>query len=421
MELKLQPRLKQQLTLSQGMLQSLSILGFSTDELYKYLMSKQEKNPFLKVSYKHSVHTEFNSNIEDTTLDFTRQITEQLLHLNVSKRLIYILKLVLADLSETGFLTQSKNQMAITFGASIEEIDEVLSLLKQCEPEGLGCSDLQEFLVQQSKDCPPKVKEVLQNHYQLFLNQKWDDLIRKSGCSKEEIKEICQYVSKMKTRPISGRLNDHVLIRPDVSIAIKSGKLRAAFHEHAFPQTFFDCSFDPGSEDCVEVKQYLKSYHEEVKVLKEQLEIRKETLRKITEEIIESQNDFFNKGPDYLKTMTMTEISHRLDVHVSTVSRAVREKYIATPYGTFAFRHFFNKSNQFLDERKMTVNQLKKFILSNINSEDRGKPISDQVIVNRLKSHGIDVSRRVIAKYREQLNIPASFKRKELFLLRSGC
>lgn len=421
MELKLQPLLKQQMILSQEMLQSLSILGYSTDELHSMLLSKQETNPFLKIRYKRTDPIEFLPHMETSTIDFTQQILEQLLHLNISKRLTYMIKLVLADLSESGFLTQSPHDMAVNFRASITEIEEALLLLRQCEPEGLGCVDLQEFLVRQAECCPKKVIVVLENHYELFLNQKWHELTRQTGFSREEIMEVCKYVSKMKTRPLSEMQCENIVIRPDVSVTITGSKMRTRYHEHAFPETFFDYDFEDGYEKNVEVKKYLEHHFGEAKILKEQLEIRKETIRKITEEIVERQTEFFYRGPEFLKSMTMVEISQNLDFHVSTISRAVKGKYISTPYGTFAFRHFFTKSNQFLDENKMTVNQLKKFILSSIKTEDSRKPISDQEIVNRLKEQDIYISRRVVAKYREQLNVPASFKRKELFLLKSGC
>lgn len=421
MELKLQPVLKQQMILSQGMLQSLNILGYSTDELHALLTSKQEENPFLKIQYKRAGPLEVPSDIIDSTIDFSQQILEQLLHLNVSKRLAYITKLILADLSETGFLSQSPNEMALCFSTSIEEIQQALLLLRQCEPEGLACANLQEFLVRQAERCPEEVKDILENYYDLFLHQKWLELTRQTGYSREELKAVCGYISKMKTRPLAGLRSENRLIRPDVSVSFEGGKLRTKFYEHAFPQTFFDYGFEGGLGENVQVKNYLKSYYEEVKVLKEQLEIRKETIRKITEEIVGRQTEFFRRGPEYLKSLTMTELAEKLNVHVSTISRGVREKYISTPYGTFAFRHFFTTSNQFLDENKMTVNQLKKYILTTIKSEDSRKPVSDQEIVNMLKEKGIDISRRVIAKYRQQLNVPSSSKRKELFLIKSGC
>lgn len=421
MALKLQAVLAQKMILSQEMLQSLNILGCSTEELHTLLKAKQEKNPFLKVRYKRAGHIEFLSDGKDPTIDFTEGIMEQLLHEKATKRLTYITKLVLADLSETGFLTQTPNEMAVNFRSSVEEIQEALSLLGQCEPEGLGCANLQEFLMRQAEGCPAKVKNLLENYYELFLHQKWHELMRQSGYSRKEVNEVCAYVSKMKTRPLPGTLSENLLIRPDASVAIKVGKLRTTFYEHAFPHTFFDYDFEEELLESTEVKKYLEGHYEEARVLKEQLEIRKETIRKVIEEIVERQTDFFYQGPEFLKSLTMMEIAQKLDVHVSTISRAVKEKYISTPYGTFALRHFFTKSNQFLDENKMTVNQVKKYILSTINAEDRRRPISDQEIVNRLKDQGIDISRRVIAKYREQLDLPASFRRKELFLLKSGC
>lgn len=421
MELQLKPVMKQEIKLTQGMLQSLNILGYSSDELHSLLMSKQEENPFLKVRYKRTNHIEFSPDIKDCSIDFAQQIIEQLLHLKVSKRLSHITKLILSDLSETGFLTQTPNELALCFRASAEEIQEALLLLKQCEPEGLGCANLQEFLGLQAEKCPSSVKDILENHYELFLHQKWIELTQKSGYSREEIKEVCEHVSRMKTRPLPGIQSENLLIKPDVLVTIKDGMLRTRFYEHAYPQVSFDYNFDGELKERKEVDKYLKNYFEEVKTLKEQLEVRRDTIRKVTEEIVERQADFFRRGPEFLKSLTMTEISQKLNVHVSTISRAVREKYLSTPHGTFAFRHFFTTSNQFLNEDKMTVNQVKKYILLIIKSEDGRKPISDQEIANKLKDKGIDISRRVIAKYRQQLNVPASSKRKELFLLNSGC
>lgn len=412
MELKLQPLLKQNLFLAQGMVQYLNVLECSTDELHSLLSSMQEKNPFLKVQFKHSNYKECTSEIKDSSTDFSQEILDQLLHLNLSTRLKYIIKLILADLSETGFLTQKPAEMALCFQALREEIDEALRLLKGCEPEGLGSATLQEFLVLQADKHPTAVKDVLQNYYGLFLHQKWTELSRRSGYSLEEIKEVCGCVSKMKTRPLSGESQEIMIIRPDVSINNRDGKLHIQFHEHAFPQTFFDGEY---GEENVEVKKYLKEQYEEVRILKEQLELRKETIRKIAEEIAKRQVDFFQKGPEALKSLTMTELARSLNLHVSTISRAVKEKYMATPYGTFSFRHFFSTSNQFLDESKMTVNQLKKFIFTTIKTENKKKPLSDQDIAKKLRAEGIEVSRRVIAKYRHQLNLPGSSKRKELF------
>lgn len=415
MELKLQPMLNQKMILSQEMLQSLNILEHSTDELHSLLISKQEKNPFLKLHYKSATHRECPADIRDSSIDFSREIMDQLLHLNLSGRLKYIIKLVLADLSETGFLTQTPNEMALCFRASIEEIHKTLDLLEMCEPKGIGSANLQEFLLMQSKDSPEAVKDILKNYYHLFLHQKWGELTRRSGYSMEDIKNACECISKMKTRPLSRDDNDNLQIRPDAGVSIVKGKLHIHFYEHAFPQLSFDGGFESQIEESIEIKKYLKEHYDEIKVLKEQLELRKETIRKIIEEIVYRQPDFFLNGPESLKSMTMTELSQNFNLHVSTISRAVREKYIMTPYGTFAMRYFFSNSNQFLDETKMTVNQLKKFIFTNIQSEDKRKPISDQEIVNRLKSDGIEISRRVIAKYRHQLNFPSSSKRKNYF------
>src|SRR5690606_7239100 len=151
---------KQNLFLAQGMVQYLNVLECSTDELHSLLSSMREKNPFLKVQFKNSSYKECPSEIKDSSTDFSQEILDQLLHLNLSTRLKYIIKLVLADLSETGFLTQTPAEMALCFQALREEIDEALRLLKGCEPEGLGSATLQEFLVLQADKHPTAVKDV---------------------------------------------------------------------------------------------------------------------------------------------------------------------------------------------------------------------------------------------------------------------
>lgn len=412
MNLQLQSVTTQKILLSQVMWQSLNILECSTEELQAFLQDKQEKNPFLKIRYRNNETWEFANDIKDSSYDFSQDIQEQLLHIDISERLMKIIKLVIADLSETGFLTQTPNEMSLCFKAAVKEINEALELLRNCKPEGLGCANLQEFLIRQSEEMPEKITDILTNYYDLFLHQQWKELSKHSSYSLEDIKEASVYISRMKTRPLDGNGRKVIFVRPDVTISVTENQPTIKFHEHAFPKTFFDYEYEGEPEESVEVKKYLKDQYKEVETIKEQLALRKETLRKIVEKLVIIQEEFLRKGPKYLKTMTMTNLARQLDLHVSTVSRAVREKYILTPYGTFPMRYFFSSCNKFLDETKMTVNQLKGFVFDTIQSEDKSKPVSDQEIVNILKRGGVKVSRRVIAKYRQELNLPASIKRK---------
>jgi RNA polymerase sigma-54 factor len=140
---------------------------------------------------------------------------------------------------------------------------------------------------------------------------------------------------------------------------------------------------------------------------------RKETLLKVSMKIIEKQPDFFLKGPAHLNPLTMREVAEELEIHESTVSRTVREKYMQTPAGTYELKSFFTSSIQTTENDQASSQQVKAAIEAFIKEENKQKPISDQDIVEMLKEReGMVVSRRTVAKYRDQLGIPSSSKRK---------
>jgi RNA polymerase sigma-54 factor len=163
-----------------------------------------------------------------------------------------------------------------------------------------------------------------------------------------------------------------------------------------------------------QVNRFLQDKLQDYHWIQKSIEQRKETLTRVVAKIIEKQAAFFQKGSQYLVPMTMKEVAGELDIHESTVSRAVREKYVQTPIGTFALKSFFTSTIQTVsDEENTSSTQVKKKIETLIEKENKQKPLSDQEIVEQLKTEeGMVVSRRTIAKYRDQLGIPSSTKRK---------
>ncbi|MFL6518337.1 MAG: RNA polymerase sigma-54 factor, partial [Bacillus sp. (in: firmicutes)] len=163
-----------------------------------------------------------------------------------------------------------------------------------------------------------------------------------------------------------------------------------------------------------QVSRFLQDKLQDYQWIQKSIEQRKETLTRVVAKIIEIQAAFFQKGSQYLVPMTMKEVAGELEIHESTVSRAVREKYVQTPIGTFALKSFFTSTIQNVsDDENTSSTQVKKKIAMLIEKENKQKPLSDQEIVERLKvEEGMVVSRRTIAKYREQLGIPSSSKRK---------
>ena len=163
-----------------------------------------------------------------------------------------------------------------------------------------------------------------------------------------------------------------------------------------------------------QVNRFLQEKFQDYQWILKSIEQRKETLTNVVAKIVEKQPSFFQKGAQYLVPMTMKEVAGELDIHESTVSRAVREKYVQTPIGTFTLKSFFTSTIQTVSEDEGTSStQVKNSISKLIEKENKEKPLSDQEIVEQLKTiEGIVVSRRTIAKYRDQLGIPSSSKRK---------
>lgn len=408
----MQPTLVQKLFISTSMLESLEILEETGESIEAWVKAKQFHNGFIKFtgsSQNIEGISSRNNIVED---NFTEEIMEQLLDFDITDRLQKIVKLITYDLSEVGFLTQSVEEMANCFGATISEIQEALTIIKRCEPKGLACINLQEYLILQSKEMPPFVGDILANYYYLFLHQKWERLSRESGHSLDVIKDAAAHISKMKTRPVSKEYREPVHLKPDMTVTIENGKPETVLHPHAFPETTYDFDFANSTTEDAEVKRFVESQMLEARKVSEILQLRKETTHRILDTIVERQSNFFIHGPEQLKSLTMTEVAYGLQISVSTVSRAVKNKSIATPSGTYEMRYFFVTTNNSLDESKMTKGQLKQFIFNTIQYEDVRKPVSDQEIVKKLEEKGVYVSRRVIAKYRQQMNLSSSYKRR---------
>ncbi|HVH96403.1 MAG TPA: RNA polymerase sigma-54 factor, partial [Bacillus sp. (in: firmicutes)] len=204
-------------------------------------------------------------------------------------------------------------------------------------------------------------------------------------------------------------------ITPDIIIKREGEEFSVSIFDVAHPNIQFNQSYFQRFQSLGDqkVNQYLQEKQRDFQWIMRSINQRKETISKVALKIIEKQPDYFIYGPDHLKPMTMKEISDELGIHESTVSRAVREKYAQTPYGTVELRTFFSSNIRTTSNEDTSSIQVKNVISDLIEKENKLKPLSDQEIVNVLnEKKGIVVSRRTIAKYRDQLGIPSSSKRK---------
>ncbi|WP_235425049.1 RNA polymerase factor sigma-54 [Heyndrickxia ginsengihumi] len=332
-----------------------------------------------------------------------------------------IIHLYIHHLDENGYLNISVETAAKQAKVSTEEAQEGLEILQMLDPAGIGARSLQEcLLIQISRDAkaPAIASEVIEHHFLEFADKKWKHIAKAINVPIQDIQKVSDYIQTLNPRPAAPFINDlPQYITPDLMVKYHNGELELYLVEHAVPRIGLNedyTSMMSASQD-EQVSQFLKEKVQEYRWIQKSIQSRKETLLKIGNILLEKQHDFFLYGKGQLKPLTMKEVSEMIDMHESTVSRAVREKYIQTPFGTFPLKSFFSNAlpiHTETGEDSASSTQIKTAISDLIAKEDKKKPLSDQAIVNLLNQEGYAISRRTVAKYREQLNIPSSAKRK---------
>jgi RNA polymerase sigma-54 factor len=302
---------------------------------------------------------------------------------------------------------------------SEQEIEEAIHLIQSLEPAGIGARNLQECLLLQlerSEDNNKLASMILSDYFLLFAEKKWKTIAKELSIELKEIQEVFDYIQFLNPRPASDFYQEPApYIVPDLNILREGEDLTVHFFDEAMPKIRFNEKYfrQLNGKDDEKVKRFLQEKQQDFHWITKSLDQRRDTLIKVALKIIEKQPDYFINGPTYLKPMTMKEISDEIGIHESTVSRAVREKYAQTPFGTVELRSFFSSTIKTTSSEDASAVQVKKEIADLIQKEKKTKPLSDQELVHLLeKNNGLIVSRRTIAKYRDQLGIPSSSKRK---------
>lgn len=441
--MNLKPGLWQQqtlkLTMTQELSQAIALLQYSTQELTSFLEDKAIENPLLKLesgnvqtmdprrdspSKRKQLKVEKDKQswieqigTENKTLDAYLQ--SQINTSPLSQEVRLVIDELIYHIDENGYLCAELEEIANKMNIPIEKVEKGLSLIHELEPAGVGARDLKECLLLQLRriESENELAEVIvQKHFTLFAEKKWKELGKLLGVTPANIQKVFDIIQTLNPRPAAEFQRSHpVYIIPDVVVKWDGEAFSISVFDEALPKISFNDQYYQqfSSYQDKQVSRFLQEKQQDYFWIVKAIEQRKETLTKVAVKIVEKQNDFFIKGPSFIKPMTMKDISEELGIHESTVSRAVREKYAQTPYGLYELRSFFSSNIQTTSSENASSQQVKDIITQLVGKEDKQKPLSDQEIVNALKNnHGIVVSRRTIAKYRDQLGILSSSKRK---------
>ena len=316
----------------------------------------------------------------------------------------------------------------------LSELEEVLKVIQDFEPLGVGARNLQEtMLIQLRKRQASEVVsislEIVENHFNALSKKHYDKLISKLSISEDLLKKSLKDISKLNPKPgsalfPSSRIIQHII--PDFRISIINGELDLVMNTGMIPELRVNSGFKELLQGYKETKDKSdKAQNDAVTFVKQKLDSAKwfidairqrhRTLMLTMTSIMNYQQEFFLSGDEKsLRPMILKDIAEKVEMDISTVSRVANSKYVDTPYGTFLIKHFFSESMKNDQGEDVSTKEIKMILNEVINDESKSKPLTDAKLMDMLIEKGYPIARRTVAKYREQLNIPVARLRKEI-------
>jgi RNA polymerase sigma-54 factor len=316
---------------------------------------------------------------------------------------------------------------------TVADLKEALEVIRQLDPPGVGCRDLRDCLLCQLRFHQAQLAlhkngngtvqvlqdavEVVDQHLRDVQNKRFKEIAKAIGRPIEAIEQALNYIRTLDPRPglrynkITARL-----IEPDVAFVKHGDEWLVVMNDEDLPQLRLNPAYKKlvtrdGTND-KSTRDYVKERYKSAIQLIKNIEQRKQTITKVCYSIVARQQDFLEKGIDQLKPMMIKEVAEEIGVHPSTVSRAVASKYAHTPQGVFELRYFFSESVQGPEGGNTSLLILKRRVKKLIDEEDSSRPLTDEQITRILQSQGIQVTRRTVAKYREDMRIPSTHQRR---------
>lgn len=336
----------------------------------------------------------------------------------ISTKKFPIGEFIIGSLDSSGYLRIESSEIARECSVTIDEVEEVVRVIQTFDPPGVASRNLQECLliqIERSGEVGSLAWILMKDFAKELENSAIDSISNTLNISKEEILNAISKISKLSPNPASAFDDDTVdYIIPDVYVRKNGSDYEVFLNESGIPDLAISSHYSEivSKKACSrEERSYLKDKIKSANWLIRSIEQRLSTIKLVTTTIVENQIDFFDKGVDYLRPLTLREVARQLDMHESTISRVTSNKYVHTSHGIFELKYFF--SGGYLSENGLiSVEAVKKKITDLVLNEPKAKPLSDMKISSLLLEQGLDVARRTVSKYREELGIPPSNIRK---------
>ncbi len=345
-------------------------------------------------------------------------LIRQLALLELDRETRRVAEEIIYSVDEDGYFHEDVETLAAGCGVDRGTAEAALKAVQSLEPPGVGARDVVECLLLQAGDAPEHEFErrLIRHHLGDISLNRLPGIVRETGEDMERVNEAVEFIRHLNPRPgalISGE--PAPVVKPDVVIERVDGEYVVRVEETTLPALRMSHMYQEllslAKKDR-RLHDYLRRKYEAARRLISAVEQRRLTLYRITDQIAQMQRDFLERGIDYLRPLKMRDVADGLGVHVSTVSRAIADKWVQTPGGVFPLRFFFTGGLRARDGRARSTRSIKDRIRRMVESEDPHEPMSDDDIAERLAEQGFSVARRTVAKYRKQLGIASSRQRK---------
>ncbi|HPF44040.1 MAG TPA: RNA polymerase factor sigma-54 [Syntrophomonadaceae bacterium] len=449
---------QQKLLMTPELRQAIAILQMSSLELNDYVQQELESNPLLEENTEEpepfdnseSSEDNLNSELYKQWLEYydergsvyaERENEEQKSYENIMSRrpglyeyLETEIHLALADqqsiaigeylignIDNNGYLSVSLEEVSRYCNVSVEEVEKVLNIVQCVAPAGIGARDLAESLKLQLQSYGKQseaANRIIDHYLEEVAKGKLNKIARELNIPVQQVQEICDLIRSLDPKPGLQFSNNNEIkyIVPDIFVEKIEGQYIVIVNDFQYGRLTVNNTYqkilrqpESFSED---TKKYLEEKLSSALWLIRSIEQRRMTLYKVARCIVDIQTEFLDHGVEYLKPLTLRQVADLVEVHESTVSRATANKYIQTPQGLLEMKYFFSTAVKCYGQSEVSSKSIKFALEEIIQQEDTSNPLSDENIAKQLEDRGIKISRRTIAKYRQELNIPPAMSRK---------
>ena len=447
----------QKLVMTPELIQAIRILQFNTQELDAFVQEELLTNPVLEqepreepapapetpqaepidwkehirnIAYEDTSYRQWSEKHEDEPDLYERYVSNDI---TLPEHLMFQLQFmarcdeihrigsyIIESLDENGYMTSTVEEIARATGASEKKVRYAVSIIQSMDPAGVGASDLQECLLIQLRVpglLTPQLETLISEHLTDLADNRLNVIAKSLGVSVKEVQQMADVIRTLEPKPgrqfSSGSSVRYVI--PDVIVEKTEDGFLVNINGSSAPQLKISSYYKDllsRAEKDDQLSSYLSDRVNSALWLIRSIDQRKQTISNVAEAIVKHQKDFFDRGTKYMKTLTLREIAEEVGVHESTVSRSINGKYLQCSYGIFELKHFFSAGVPDGSGEGVSSRSIKEFIKEIVDGEDPRKPYSDQAMVGMLEEKGIRISRRTVAKYRDELQILSSSKRR---------